>query len=414
VKWVFEKKDEKQRVILGLKGNALFLSLTDFVINCGLFLTNVFWSLFILNLGASIYELGLFVLITGLLPVFFISPIGYLGDKIGSKKLMVGGAFAAALGTFLNAFAVNWWTLIPGTLLSSILQIVRPLWQTLVAEDINPLKRGKSYATVFTIAFLLPNAFMPIFSGIFLDYLGLELGMRYMLGISSLLSFLVAFLRLRFLKEKTPIKPGFKISFKNIKTTIAEMFSPLSQIKMLKVMLLGSSASAFAFGMLSRFESVFAVEIIGLTKTEWGLIIAGLSILRILTRIPLGGITDRWGRRRCILIHFCFQPIFIFLFAFTQNFLSVFLVMAGRVIVFNLGAAAWQAMLVDITPINLRRLTYGTMGTFEMTSRSISPVFGSFFWESFSPASIFYLTALVRVFAAIVLFKFLKEPKVGG
>jgi MFS family permease len=408
---MFEKRDGKQRVILGLKGNALFLSMTEFIVNSGIFLTYVFWSLYVLALGASITEFGFFSLITGLFPVFFISPMGYLGDKIGRKKLIVGGGFAAAIGPLLNAFATNWWTLIPGTLLSSIFPIIRPIRQALVAEDIEPLERGKSFATIFTLMFL-PNTFMPIISGVFLDSLGLELGMRYMLVVSSFLMFLVAFLRLRFLKEeKSSPKPGFKISFKNFKGSITEMFQPLFQIKMLKVILAGGSTAAFAFGMLMRFQSVFVVDVIGLTKTEWGLISSGLSILRILTRIPLGGLTDRWGRRRCILINFCFQPIFIFALAFTKDFPSVFLVLAGKAIVFNFGVSAWEAMIVDITPSHLRGSTYGIRETFGMASQSIAPVFGSRVWESFSPASIFYLAALVRAISAIVLFKFLKEPE---
>lgn len=65
-----EEVERSQRVILGLRGNTLVVAVTEFVVTCGMFLTNAFWSLYVLALGAEIHELGLFSLITGILPAF--------------------------------------------------------------------------------------------------------------------------------------------------------------------------------------------------------------------------------------------------------------------------------------------------------------------------------------------------------
>jgi MFS family permease len=87
-----------------------------------MFLTNPFWSLYVLELGASISDLGFFSLLTGLLPAVFIAPVGYLGDRMSRKKLIIIGSLLSSFGPLLNAFATNWVQLIPGTLIGSHIQ----------------------------------------------------------------------------------------------------------------------------------------------------------------------------------------------------------------------------------------------------------------------------------------------------
>lgn len=409
------EKDERkgQRIILGLRGNALTISLTDFIIDCGMFLTMAFWSLYVLELGASIADLGLFSLITGVVPAFLSAPMGYMGDRMSRKKLIIVGNFVSGVGTLINAFATSWWGLIPGTFLESLSPIIRPVRQAMISEDISPTERGKALSTVFTLM-MLPDTFMPLIAGAILDSLGIGIGMRILLVVSASLRFSVALLRLKFLTErKRTSRSGSnpKLSVASVRNSFIDMFRPLLSIKAIQVMMMGSAASAFAMGMMMRYQSVFVVNVIGLTMTEWGVISAGVSLVRVLTRIPLGGLTDRWGRRRSILINYCLQPVFIVAFAFSRDFLTVFLSMAARIIAFNFGGGAWEAMIVDVTPAEMRSTVYGSIGTVEMLSRSVAPVFGSVVWDSYSPEWIFHLSALGRVVSALILYKFLKEPE---
>lgn len=404
---------KKKREILGLKGNALVLTLTQFLITCGMFLTNPFWSLYVLELGASIAELGLFSLITGLVPALFLAPMGYLGDRMSRKKLLIIGTLVSGVGTLMKAFATNWVELIPGMMIGSLITIINPVSQAFIAEDILPSERGKAYATRFTLL-MIPGTFTPTVAGIFIDVVGFEMGMRYMLFLNAGMQFLMVGLILRFLKEgrsSSIVKPRIQLKFSSFRRILSEIFRPLFSNKMIQVMMLGSTASAFSMGMMMRYQSVYVVDVVGLTKTDWGLITSWIAIVRILTRIPLGGLADRWGRRISILISYCLQPLCIFTLAFTRDFLTVFLSMVARILVFNVGISAWQAMIVDVTPSNVRGTVFGSMGTVQMFSQSVAPILGSLVWDTFSPEWIFYLSALGRVFSAGVLLKFLKEPK---
>ena len=98
-------KKEGPYYILGLRGNALIIGLTDFVVDCGIFLTDAFWSLYVLALGASMLEFGVYSIITGIFPAFFIAPFGYLADRVSKRKLVLFSGFLSVLGPILHALA---------------------------------------------------------------------------------------------------------------------------------------------------------------------------------------------------------------------------------------------------------------------------------------------------------------------
>jgi len=401
---------EKPKYILGLKGNALVTALTEFVIDCGIFLTDAFWSLYVLALDATITDLGLLSLVTGLLPALFIAPAGLLGDRVSRKKVVVYGGILSGIGPILNAFAPSWLFLVPGALLSSINPIIRPARQALMADDISPEERGKAFSTVFTLM-MLPDTFMPPLAGLILDQTGLAPGMRYLLITSGTVRISMALIRQRLIKERKNTSAAKNSRPRSYRGVFYDMARPLTSIGSLRVMLVGSVMASFSMGLMMRLQSVYAVGVLGLTNTEWGLILSGVGIVRVATRIPLGSLSDRWGRRRSILINYFLQPPTVVAFALSRDLVALFISLAARIVAFNFGGAAWEAMIVDVTPAEIRGAAYGVMGTFEMGAQSSAPLLGGFLWETLAPEWVFYIAALGRTCAAATLFKYLREPE---
>ena len=154
--------------------------MTDLVGTAAIFLYQPFWSLYVLSLGASAVDLGIINLITALFGAALMAPMGYLSDRVGRKKPVVISGFIASAGPLLQAVARDWYQLIPGVLVSSVLQIMWPIRQSIVADELKPEDRVRGFATFFTIV-MLPSAVMPLLSGYVLDAVGLDYGMRVML-----------------------------------------------------------------------------------------------------------------------------------------------------------------------------------------------------------------------------------------
>ena len=359
-------------------------------------------------------EFGIYSIITSIFPAFFIAPLGYLADRMSKRKLVIASGFLSVLGPIWHALANDWIGLIPGALIGSVVMITRPARQALIAEDISPSERGGAFSTIFTLT-MLPDTFMPIIAGLFLDRTEFIAGMRILLLVNAALRLIVAIIRLRRLKESSiPYTRSEKsrepASFKHF---ASEMFKPVIEIKMLRVMLVGVALSSFASGLSGRYQSVFVVDVVGLSKTEWGLITAIAGVVRVLTRIPFGRFSDRWGRRKSILINYVLQPPAMLAFALSRDFNGFLFSRVAQILAFNFGTSAWEAMLVDITPANMLGSLYGTMGTMDTVMMSVSAVPGSFVWDYVGPEWVFYLGTVARVFAVGYLYLYLKEPKKG-
>ena len=136
---------------IGLKGNTLVVSLTEFIHDSGGHLTNPFWSLYLLALGGSLSDLALISIIKGLCGLIFHPLLGYLSDRIGRKKPIVIGGFIVAIGPLLHAFSPNWMWLIPGEILGTIDGGLWAVRQAMFADSAKQESRGVGFASLFTI-----------------------------------------------------------------------------------------------------------------------------------------------------------------------------------------------------------------------------------------------------------------------
>jgi MFS family permease len=411
---------KKTRTFLGLQRNAFVLSFTELLHDSGNHLVMSFWSLYILHLGGTIATLGLFSIIRGFCNVFFQLILGYLSDRFSRKKQIILGGFIAALGPFLLSFANNWVLLIPGII---IMSFDRSLWSTrqaFFADNVSIERRGQSLATFWTI-FGLSSSFLPAIGGIILDTFGLGFGFRLGLYYSGFAKIVQTLCNARFLTEDNtrtdsqPVPKEFrKFDVSSIKEIVREFFSPIVENKTLQVMMIGQSIVSVSMGLVSRFTIVYAVDFIGLTNTEWGLIIAISNFVNTILRIPMGTITDMYGRRLTILISYFVQTIYPFFFYNAKTVFHVLILTLINSIGRNMGNTSWHALQLDITQSRERGRLYGIFGAISGYGGIISaasPSLGAFLWDEYGPIVPFYLATAFRASAAIYFLVFLKEAK---
>ena len=382
------------RQFFGLRGNALTISLTEFIATTGMFLAQPFMSLYVLSLGASVVELGLLNLIAALFGALLMAPMGYLSDRIGRKRPVVISGFIASLGPLFQAVARDWHQLIPGVLLASVLQIVWPIRQSIVAEDLKPEERVSGFATFFTIV-MLPSAIMPLLSGYILDTVGLDIGMRTILFIYGGLGLVASFLRLRFINEpKTQNMPEGKTKVR-VGTFFSVIFEPIIKVRMLQVLILGTWGVMFIFGIMGSFGAVYATEYLNVSKTQWGLISALTGLFSVFMRIPVSKITLRLGEMKALVFSQLGRSLYPIAFVHSQNDIQLLALGTGYNFAFNLGSPAYQALITEYTPSHQRGRSYGVFGMMWTTLAQVSTLLGGAVWEIYAPAWTFYSAGVV-------------------
>jgi MFS family permease len=396
-------------IFLGMGRNALVLSVTESVGQGVLFLVSPFWSLFVLDIGASLPALGLLGFILGLTRIALQPPVGYLTDRIGRKRLVVWGGLVASFAPFVYFFATRWWHLVPGVVLEAFTNIVLPARQAMFADSVEPERRATAFASIHTL-FAVFSMTMPVLGGFLLERVGFLPGMRVFFLVSGVTMLLASIGRWRLLHEDYARQPG-PAEGQSLRRVLLETFEPVRSLKALRVVLLGAFLYSLAVGVLTNYGVVYATDVIGLSTAQWGLVVGGMGVVGILTRLPTGRLIDRFGRRISLLLSYAIRPLFILVFTIATGFRQVLLIQMLDNVFAYVQQPALEALMIDLASKERRGRTYGVMNVVPGVALTVSPLVGAALWEGFGARWPFYFSALASASAAAFVFMFLREPE---
>jgi len=357
-----------------MRGNILVLTVTRVL---GMFCRSMafpYASLYILVLGGSSSQIGL---INSMRPVgaLLILPLaGYLADRIGRTRLIVLGGCLSGLIYIMYALAPDWKILALGALLQGLIVFHFPATSAIIADSLPPEKRGKGIATMNTIAGTLA-VFSPYAAGVMLDLYGVNAGMRYLYGILAVAYLSSAAINLLYLKEThkeransvtSDLRQIFKDAYCEALPMLRQL--PLTLQALTAIIVLGFVSN----GIAAPFWVVYAVESIGLSSVEWGLILLFEIVFRNLMYIPAGIFVDRYGRRRPIQISLLIALVVLPLFPLSSSFLEVLIIRLSLALSTALFIPASSALLADMVPRKMRGRVTSALGRGTMMLGAVS------------------------------------------
>jgi DHA1 family multidrug resistance protein-like MFS transporter len=397
--------EDPPTIFFGMGKNAQVLSITESFGQGILFLLTPFWSLFVLDLGASISIIGFLAFVLGATKLVFQPIVGYLTDRLGRKKLVVWGGFLSSFAPFIYFFSTRWEHLIIGVFLEAFNNIVLPARQAMFADSVEPERRATAFATIHTL-FAIFSAIMPIMGGFLIERVGLLPGMRVMFLVAGVIMILASFGRWIFLSENYIQQKNLSEKL-DIGLIVSDILEPVRKIKALQVVLFGAFLYSLAVGILTRYSVVYATRIIGLSTVQWGFISSGIGAIGIFTRIPTGRMIDRFGRKLSILISYTIRPVFIVCFTLASQFNQVLLIQMIDNLIAYVQQPALEAMMVDISSKDKRGRVFGSFNIVPGIALTISPMIGAFLWNFAGETWPFYLSALFCLLASITVSQFL-------
>ena len=397
--------------------NVAVLTITQTLFMFPAFLWWPYRSLFILELGASKELLGLLLMIETLAQVVFQLPGGILADRLGRRKLIILGSLFRIVSPLLYLFSTTWIHIAPALALSSAAMLSLPATNAMIAESLPVEKRGAGFAAYRTVTWM-PMIITSSIGGVFMDYYGVVQGVRICLYIAFGLSLVSTVLRWRFIEETytqldipgSPDNPSAVTSISiNLKEVPREIW----------VMLIVAALSGFSMRVVWSFMVVYAVEIVGLTKTQWGLLGTMVSVVTTLLTYPGGILADRIGKKPCIIISRIFSPFSTIGFIFSRNFWHMAVVRVfgglaqgfGGVVWGPMGGPVWQALVADLTPARSRGRMMGLIGSITGIVSTPSSWIGGYLSDNISPALPFQISFILDVIATAIFVIFLREPE---
>jgi MFS transporter, DHA1 family, tetracycline resistance protein len=168
------------------------------------------------------------------------------------------------------------------------------------------------------------------------------------------------------------------------------------------------------FGILIPILPTFSTKELNINETAIGIAIAIYSFTQFLFNPFFGGLSDRYGRRRIILITLLINASGYIIFSFTESYLMLLIsrVVAG---IGGSSIAVAQAYIADITTRENRSKGMGLIGVAFGLGFVFGPLFGGIL-SKFSYMAAGFGAAGFSVIAFILSYFFLKEslPKISA
>ncbi len=178
----------------------------------------------------------------------------------------------------------------------------------------------------------------------------------------------------------------------------------------LKVLIVSYALITFANGAVGQYYILYAHDVIRLTDPEWGLIVSLQFLLAIVLKIPGGHFSDKFGKRKIMIISAVTCAPSVILFTFSRSFIQALIVTLLIVVTGIYYAPAHEALQADLTSRAMRGRITALWDTSNSVSAALGALMGGFLFQTVDPAAPFYLFAVVELMAALFLISVVREP----
>lgn len=286
----------------GLKRNLVILLLAIFVIGAGEELWMRFIPKYLKELGAVVFVIGLYDAIRTLLGAIYAYPGGVIVDRWGHRRAFLIFNVLSMIGYALVLLIPHWAAVIAGMFLFlSWSCFSLPATFSLVAAALEANRHAMGIG-VQSVIKRLPIMIAPFFGGILIDRFGVIGGVRIALIISIVFSGATIFIQRELRDEpKSESSPQEKWNFWR---SLREFNSPMRRL------LLSDILVRFCERIPYAWVVIFAMDYIGASGKQIGMLTAVEMLAAILCIIPASHYADRYGREPFVIVTFIMFTIF--------------------------------------------------------------------------------------------------------
>jgi multidrug resistance protein len=358
------------------------------------------------DFGSGVVELS-FITMGFALAQFVLSPIlGYLGDRIGRRPiiLLALGGYAAVNIGFL--FASN----------TSILMVLRcleggvtagllPAAQATVG-DIVPTNRRAQGVSVVMAGYGFGFILGPFIGGLLYDMWGFA---APFIASSSMGLIALVFAWVLVPETHIGVKPSEEKVNSNQQRQKAffEGYLP-KRLTTFVILILVSFVLTFMFAFISPVMVFYAYNDLNFSATQFGLLVGVLGLAMALGQLFLGGLSDKYGRKPIIISGIIISSTFYVGMILFTHFTTCFIVSAIGGIGSALATSATSGYILDISDEGNKSRIQGVRGSFMALGEAIGPLLAVLINNQITPHSMFMISAIIGIAIAFISVIFLR------
>jgi DHA1 family multidrug resistance protein-like MFS transporter len=294
---------------------------------------------FDLGLGAWVGAIGsAFLLAETVLK----SPLGLLSDRFGRKRLLLVGPLISMVTAPLTVLVHH-----PlGLMLLRALDGVgaAALWPTIFAAvaDVVEEKDRSTAMSLLNVTYLVGVAMGPLLGGLVNDLTGSRTASFY---LASLLFVLATVVCLVGVPARFPHHAKHHTDAQPPHISLREMWE---SAKMVPDTLLLGFISFFGIGMVMLLVKLYAMEVLHLSESAYGLLLLPPAVVFALASVPAGRVGDLWGKERAMRLGVGLAMAGMWFIPFVHNYWVLLICGCIVGLGYILAIPAWMALVSEV------------------------------------------------------------------
>src|SRR5437762_4772439 len=286
----------------GLKRNLVILLIAIFVIGAGEELWMRFVPKYLQTVGATVFVIGLYDALRTLLGAIYAYPGGVFVDRWGHRRAFIIFNLVSIVGYALVLLVPHWAAVIAGMFLFlSWTCFSLPATFSLVGAALEANRHSMGVG-VQSVIKRLPIMITPIFGGMLIDRFGIIPGVRVALTVSIFLSIVTIFVQGQ-LREEARLQLE-KTDRWNFWRSLREFNSPMRRLLLSDILIRFCERVPYAWVV------IFAMDYIGVTARQVGVLTAIEMLAATLCIIPASHFADRRRREPFVIVTFIMFTLF--------------------------------------------------------------------------------------------------------
>ena len=306
----------------GLKRNLVVLLIAIFVIGAGEELWMRFVPKYLQTLGASVFVIGLYDALRTLLGAVYAYPGGLIVDRWGHRRAFLTFNIVSIVGYTAVLLVPHWGAVIVGMFLFlSWSCFSLPATFSLVAAALEANRHSMGIG-VQSVIKRLPIMVAPFFGGLLIDRFGVVGGVRIALLISIVLSLATIFVQRQL--EPAPDEKRAPEERWSFWQSLREFNSPMRRLLLSDILIRFCERVPYAWVV------IFAMDYIGVSAKEIGLLTTVEMLAATLCIIPASHFADRSGREPFVIVTFIMFTLFPLSLLVSRSFSALLVAFAIR------------------------------------------------------------------------------------
>lgn len=372
-----------------------------------------FASVYLRFLGGSSFIIGA-ASATMLLVMSFVQiPGGYVCDKLGRRRILIVGNCATAVAWLVLALAYNWETYFVAMVLLALSTFGIVAESVIIMDSVPVEKRGMGFAVHGTIT-ALAHLISPSIGGYVLENYGI-LGMKTILVLIGIADIVKLLAYKRWLRESLEPRRIGTVGLRGFWNVVSNSIAGTSSTirRMLRSVigfLIVYAIYHFVTHLVEPFWALYAIDVISLTTSQWGLITTILLGIYVCLCIPGGGLIDRYGKKPVLLAFFGANVPIISCFIYSRGYFQTLAVLGLGQTIAAISSPSWGALQADLAPKERR----GQILAFFRITGALSGFSSSLiagYLYGLNPATPFWFYVLFAAIGAFVTYLTIHEVR---